>query len=91
MRILRAAGLAAGGLLAAGLLGGAAGDLAAAAGPDGIGQLANGALEAAGPLAADDGPGALTRLWREINERIIGLAGSPWAVVACYLLAVIDG
>ncbi|MDR2453059.1 MAG: VTT domain-containing protein [Bifidobacteriaceae bacterium] len=92
MRLWAAAGLVAGGWLAADLLGGAPGGLpgALAAGVDGIGQLAGGGLEGAGPLAAGEG-GGLAGLWREVNQRIIGLAASPWAVVACYLLAVIDG
>lgn len=41
-------------------------------------------------LSAAD-PGGIVGVWHAINEHLVGLATSPWALVACWLLAVIDG
>jgi membrane protein DedA with SNARE-associated domain len=52
--------------------------------------LAAGAVDlAGGPLA--DGVHGLGDVWREINRYLVGLAASPWALAACFALAVIDG
>jgi membrane protein DedA with SNARE-associated domain len=40
-------------------------------------------------LAAD--PGGFLAVWDRINQHIVALAGSPWALLACWMLAVIDG
>ncbi|MDR2113729.1 MAG: VTT domain-containing protein [Bifidobacteriaceae bacterium] len=34
---------------------------------------------------------ALGEIWDSVNQLIIGLAGSPWALVAVFAVAVIDG
>jgi membrane protein DedA with SNARE-associated domain len=49
------------------------------------------ALAGAGSAQAAPFWDSIAHWWHAVNEAVMALAGSPWALVACFALAMIDG